>query len=213
MPRAAEPTRKRILEAAYRLFRRRGYSRVTMDEIAATARLTKRTLYHHFESKDRLLTEVLADQHELALRAFRTFGDKLSGPPESIVAGMFRELAVWADRPRWAGSGFTRLVIELADLPGHPARKIARRHKAQLEDCLAERLAQSGVARSKELARAVWLLSEGAISLILVHGDRGYSSAASQAAMILVQEYAKEQVGVALTSPTSSSASIKSRHV
>jgi AcrR family transcriptional regulator len=109
-----------------------------MDEIAAVAKLTKRTIYHHFQSKDRLLADVLEAQHDLALQAFRTFGDKLSGAPEAIVAGMFTELAVWADRPRWAGSGFTRLVIELADSPGHPARTIARRHKAQLEDCLAE---------------------------------------------------------------------------
>ena len=211
MPRPAEPTRKRILESAYRLFRRRGYSRVTMDEIAATARLTKRTLYHHFESKDRLLAEVLAEQHELALRAFRTFGDKLSGSAEEIVAGMFRELAVWADRPRWAGSGFTRLVIELADLPGHPARKIARRHKAELEECLAELLAQSGIERSKELARAVWLLSEGAISLMLVHGDRGYSTAASQAATTLVQNYEREQIGATLLPSCSPSASANTR--
>lgn len=192
MPRTAEPTRKRILDAAYRLFRRRGYSRVTMDEIAASAKLTKRTLYHHFESKDRLLADVLEAQHDLGLQAFRTFGAKLSGSPEAIVAGMFQELAVWADRPRWAGSGFTRLVIELADLPGHPARTIARRHKAQLEDCLADLLTESGVERAKDLARAMWLLSEGAISLILVHGDRGYSAAASHAAKMLVQQYARE---------------------
>lgn len=208
MPRAAEPTRKRILEAAYRLFRRQGYARVTMDEIAAAARLTKRTLYHHFESKDRLLTDVLAEQHELALHAFRTFGDRLSGSPEEIVTAMFRDLAVWADRPRWAGSGFTRLVIELADLPGHPARKIARRHKAQLEDCLADLLAQSGVERSRELARAVWLLSEGATSLILVHGDRGYSTAASQAATMLVQRYLSAQTANALHPSSATSASV-----
>jgi len=209
MPRSAEPTRKRILDAAYRLFRRQGYSRVTMEEIAATADLTKRTLYHHFESKDRLLADVLVEQHELALHAFRTFADKLSGSPETIVAGMFRDLAVWADRPRWAGSGFTRLVIELADLPGHPARKIARKHKAQLEDCLADLLAQSGVERSKELARAVWLLSEGAISLILIHGDRGYSAAASQAATLLVQQYLSVQFANTLLPSSSTSAPTK----
>lgn len=189
MPRRAEVTRLRIREAAYRLFRRRGYSRVTMDQIAAAAKLTKRTLYHHFESKDQLLADVLEAQHELALQAFQTFGAGLSGSPESIVAGMFRDLAVWADQPRWAGSGFTRLVIELADMPGHPARKIARRHKAQLEACLAELLARSGIKEAKGLARAVWLLCEGAISLILVHGDRGYSTAASQAAGMLVQRF------------------------
>jgi AcrR family transcriptional regulator len=187
MPRSAEQTRKRILESAYKLFRRQGYNRVTMDDIAAAAALTKRTLYHHFKSKDQLLGNVLESQHHLALQAFRTFGDRLSGSPEAIVEGMFKELAVWADRPRWAGSGFTRLVIELADLPGHPARLIARRHKAQLEHCLAELLGRSGVSQPGELARAIWLLSEGAISLILVHGDRGYSAAASQAAKTLVR--------------------------
>lgn len=189
MPRPAEPTRKRILEAAYRLFRRQGYNRVSMDEIAAAAKLTKRTLYHHFRSKDQLLADVLEAQNELVLQAFKTFGDQLSGSPEAIVEGMFQQLAVWSDRPRWAGSGFTRLVIELADLPGHPARLIARRHKTELERCLAELLGRSGVERPHELARAVWLLSEGAISLILVHGDRGYSAAASQAAKVLVQHY------------------------
>ncbi len=195
MPRSPQPTRKRILEAAYKLFRRQGYNRVSMDEIAAAAALTKRTLYHHFRSKDQLLADVLDAQNDLAVQAFRTFGDRLSGSPEAIVEGMFQQLAVWSDRPRWAGSGFTRLVIELADLPGHPARLIARRHKAQLERCLAELLARSGVERARELARAVWLLSEGAISLILIHGDHGYSAAASEAAKTLVRYYLNPSLG------------------
>jgi AcrR family transcriptional regulator len=186
MPRSSEQTRKRILDAAYRLFRRRGYSRVSMDEIAAATRVTKRTLYYHFESKDQLLAHVLEAQHQLALAAFKTFGDRLSGSPAAIIEGLFRELAVWADRPRWAGSGFTRLVIELADLPGHPARLIARRHKAMLEAHLTELLERSGVERAAEIAREVWLLSEGAISLILVHGDRGYAAAAARAAQALL---------------------------
>jgi AcrR family transcriptional regulator len=192
VPRSAEQTRARVLEAAYKLFRRQGYNRVTMDDIAKAAELTKRTLYHHFNSKDQLLADVLESQHHLALQAFRTFGDNLSGSAETIVEAMFQDLSVWADRPRWAGSGFTRLVIELADLPGHPARLIARRHKAQLEKCFAELLDRSGVGRPNELARAVWLLSEGAISLILIHGDRGYSAAASEAAITLVRHHLKE---------------------
>jgi len=48
MPRSATRTREQILDGAYRLFRRRGYSRVTMDDIAAEAKLTKRTFSHDF---------------------------------------------------------------------------------------------------------------------------------------------------------------------
>jgi len=192
MSRSAAATRARIIEGAYKLFRRQGYNRVSMDDIAAAASVTKRTLYHHFTSKDELLGNVLESQHHLALNAFRTFGDRLSGSADEIVASMFKDLAVWADRPRWAGSGFTRLVIELADLPGHPARLIARRHKAELERCLADLLNRAGVREAAELARAVWLLSEGAISLILVHGNRGYSNAAAEAARMLLRSHVQK---------------------
>ncbi|HYI30010.1 MAG TPA: helix-turn-helix domain-containing protein [Bradyrhizobium sp.] len=187
MPRSSASTRQTILDAAYGLFRRKGFTRVSMDEIAARASVTKRTLYYHFASKDRLLAEVLEAQHALALAAFQTFGESLTGSPEAIIDKLFKDLAVWSDSPRWAGSGFTRLVIELADLRGHPARLIARRHKAMLEGHLAELLARAGVASPRELAREIWLLSEGAISLILVHGDRGYAAAAAAAARKLIR--------------------------
>lgn len=158
-----------------------------MDEIAAAAKVTKRTLYYHFTSKDQLLEAVLESQHSLALAAFRTFGDRLTGKPHAIVDELFRQLEVWADRPRWTGSGFTRLVVELADLPGHPARVIAKRHKAMLEDHLAELLARAKVKSARERAREIWLLSEGAISLMLVHGNRGYAAAAAKAAKRLLR--------------------------
>jgi len=187
MPRDSQRTRQRILDAAYGQFRRRGYARVSMDEIAAATAVTKRTLYYHFESKDQLLAAVLEAQHRLALAAFRTFGDKLSGSAEEIVDTLFRDLAAWSDRPRWAGSGFTRLVVELADLPGHPARTIARRHKTMLEAHLAELFARAGVSSPRERAREVWLLSEGAISLILVNRDRSYAAAAALAAKKLLR--------------------------
>lgn len=191
MPRSRIETRRKILDAAYSLFRQRGYSRVTMDDISEHAKLTKRTLYNHFESKDQLLADVLEAQHELALQAFRTFGDGLSGSAESIVEAMFVDLSNWAKSPRWAGSGFTRFVIELADLPGHPARSIARRHKAQLEKCLSDLLAEVGTREPATLARSIWLLTEGAMVLILIHGDRGYAKAASEAAVALARLHAK----------------------
>ena len=186
MPRSSAQTRKSILDAGYALFRRKGFTRVSMNDIAAAAKLTKRTLYYHFKSKDELLTAVFAAQHELAFAAFRTFGERLEGSPEVIIDTMFHDLAVWADTPRWAGSGFTRLVVELADLRGHPARAVARRHKALLEQHLGEVLNRARVPEPRERAREIWLLSEGAISLMLVHGDRKYAAAAAAAAKRLL---------------------------
>jgi AcrR family transcriptional regulator len=158
-----------------------------MDEIAAAASVTKRTLYQHFESKDALLAAVLQAHHELALIAFETYGDGLTGTPKEIINSLFKALIAWADRPRWAGSGLTRLVIELADLPGHPARTIARRHKAIHEAKLAELFAKAKASEPRELAREVTLLSEGAMLMMLVHRDRSYALAAAKAANKLVR--------------------------
>ncbi len=187
MPKTQGSTRQQILDAAYIQFRRRGFTRIGVDEIAAAAKITKRTLYYHFKSKDDLLAAVLEAQHELALKAFRTFGDSLAGTPQQIVDALFNQLVEWVSKPYWAGSGFTRLAIELADLPGHPARSIAKRHKAVLEDSLADLLAKANVDAPKERAREIWLLSEGAISLVLIHRDPRYAKAAGEAARRLIE--------------------------
>lgn len=187
MPRSATKTRQNILDAAYVQFRRRGYTRVSLDQIAAAARVTKRTLYYHFKSKDDLLGAVLEAQNRLALAAFRTFGDHLSGTPEEIVQMMFNDIAVWSTRPDFAGTGFTRFVIELADLPGHPARVIARRHKALLEAHLAALLKRATVVQAERRARELMLLSEGAVVMLLVHRDRRYVAAAAEVAKQLIR--------------------------
>jgi AcrR family transcriptional regulator len=186
MPRASEETRPEILQAAYKLFRRRGFFRVGMDEIADTAGVTKRTLYYHFDSKDALLTAVLASQHERTFADFQNYGIELSGDADALIDKLFEGLVKWSSKPRWAGSGFTRLAIELADLSGHPARSIARQHKALMEQHLERLLAEAGVPAPKARARELFLLIEGAMVMILIHGDRNYCTAAADAAKRLV---------------------------
>ena len=56
-----------------------------------------------------------------------------------------------------------------------------------LEAHLAELFARAGVSSPRERAREVWLLSEGAISLILVNRDRSYAAAAALAAKKLLR--------------------------
>jgi len=184
MPRSREPTRQRVLETAYALFRRKGLTRASMDEIAEASGVSKRSLYQHFGSKESLLEAVLEGQHPLALTAFRTFAGQLTGTPEEIIDALFADLARWSSKPRWSGSGFTRLAIEVADLPGHPARAIARRHKAMLEIHLSDLLAK--VESPGERAREIVLLLEGTMVLILIHQDPSYAKASAAAAKRLV---------------------------
>jgi AcrR family transcriptional regulator len=186
MPRSAAATRKRILDAAYVEFRRRGYARVGVDQVSLAAKVTKRTLYYHFDSKDALLAAVLERQHELAVLAWDQFSGELASQPRRLIARMFDDLIRWSSQPRWPGSGFSRVATELADLPGHPARTIASRHKALIETRLADMLAHGRIARPQQLAREIWLLTEGAMTCILIHRDTRYAEAAKRAALRLM---------------------------
>jgi hypothetical protein len=77
------------------------------------------------------------------------------------------------------GPGSTRLAMELADLPGHPARKAARRHKMAVEESYAELLKRAGVPQSGERAKEIAILAEGATALILIHGSTTYADIAA----------------------------------
>jgi AcrR family transcriptional regulator len=55
-------TRARLLEAAARVYARRGFDGATLDEVASDAGLTKGAVYDHFGSKENLLLALL-DEH------------------------------------------------------------------------------------------------------------------------------------------------------
>src|SRR5215510_14833632 len=64
-PRADDPrvvrTRAAAVDAARTLFLRKGYAGTTMEEIAAAAGLTKRTVYNNYGDKGALFTQIVAD--------------------------------------------------------------------------------------------------------------------------------------------------------
>ncbi len=188
MRRKSDETRRRIIDAAYECFWRAGFTRTNLDSIAARARVTKRTLYSYFRSKDDLLAAVLTHYNELAAQRFKRIGDRMPPGRDGLIDSFFGQLAGWAAAtPRWSGSGFTRLTVELADLPGHPARAIARRAKLALEAWLGARLQAARVAQPKDRAAEIMLLTEGAMALTLIHGQRQYIERAAGAAKALLR--------------------------
>ncbi len=188
MARDGGATRRRIIDSAYELFYRDGFSRSGVDAIAKAAKVTKRTLYYHFNSKDALLAAVLEAQHQMALQRVQRWAGRGGDNPVAMVNMIFSGFATWARRPGWRGSGFTRSAMELADLPGHPARAAAHRHKAAVEEWLATRFAQSRLDRPRQTARQLTLLLEGCLSLVLIHGDIAYVTEAASAAQVLVSQ-------------------------
>jgi AcrR family transcriptional regulator len=78
----ADATRATLIAAARRLFARRGYPDVSVDEIVQAARVTKGALYHHFKDKQELfrgvVEQIQATIRERLMAAAALPGDALA---------------------------------------------------------------------------------------------------------------------------------------
>jgi AcrR family transcriptional regulator len=83
-------TRRRLLDVAAELFIERGYSAVSMRDIATAARLTKGAVYGHFRSKGQLLVEVI--RWKIAERDHAPGFSEAIADPGRGVALMYDEL-------------------------------------------------------------------------------------------------------------------------
>src|SRR5713226_3398704 len=67
-------TRRKILEAARRMFVQHGYEATTMRAIAAKIGYTPTAIYHHFRDKEALLTELSTQDFRALAQAFQQVG-------------------------------------------------------------------------------------------------------------------------------------------
>ena len=78
-----------IILAAGQMMRERGYADLNMDDLATEVGISKPTLYHHFKSKEELVSQVL-------IRSFEMFEDYLNQPstlrPVERIAAALRLL-------------------------------------------------------------------------------------------------------------------------
>ncbi|ANT51244.1 TetR/AcrR family transcriptional regulator [Mesorhizobium amorphae] len=183
----ASPTRKRIVDAATKLFYAEGIGRVSVDAVAEKAGLTKRTLYYHFKSKDDLIAAYLDSRDQPNIKQMAGWFEAAEGSIERKVEAIFTNLARVARHPKWKGCGFLRTAAELAAMPGHPAVKAGSRHKKNFETWLAGELSGHGVGEPQVLAREIVLLMDGAFSIMLIHRNPDYVEAAGRAAATLVR--------------------------
>jgi AcrR family transcriptional regulator len=134
---SVEERRHQIVTRAAELFDQSGYSTTTMDDIAAAVGVAKPTLYHYFDSKDRILTSIheefidlLISQHE----ARRDAGLK----PEQLLLEVMADILELMQTHR----GHVRVFFEHhRELPSEvqvPMREKRDRYESMVEQLYSE---------------------------------------------------------------------------
>ena len=90
LPRAANPksTREKILDAAAKCFQKCGVSATTMEDIANTAGLGRKTLYRTFSSRSELIDALAIHHIDLFLDQIKSLVDHSATLEEAIVVGI-----------------------------------------------------------------------------------------------------------------------------
>ena len=178
--------RDRVLKTASRLFYVEGIRAVGVERVAAEAGVSKMTLYRHFPSKDDLVVAVLEARDEPALNTLRAAAGHAEGGPREQILACFAGLGPWFASRGFRGCPFMNASLELHD-PGHPARAVARRHKAATRDAFARAARDAGHddATADALADQLALLFDGAIAQAQMRDPATAARAALAAATAL----------------------------
>ena len=173
----------RIVEAASPLFYRRGLAAVTVEDIAAAAGLTKRTLYYHFPTKDDLIVAYL-ERWRTRIRATLEAGGEHADPLDTLL-GAFRRLEREVARDGYRGCPFVNAVTELNDR-AHPATALAVAYKEDRRAWFERLLVAAGIPSAEKLSRQLTLLWDGAMVRSLVHNSAAPVREAHDAAAGLI---------------------------
>lgn len=133
---ASDRRRDRVLRIAQRVFIKRGYHAATMDEIAAAAGISKRTLYQLVASKEDLFMALLARHRRPLTLPVETAGC----PPREVL---FDYLSAWSRHVLSPDSiALTRLIMG-EYLRGRTLSRLLDRQTAKpCKDALLDYLAQ-----------------------------------------------------------------------
>ncbi len=79
-------SRQEILRTAARLFQQRGYDATSMNDVASALKLSKGGLYHHFQSKDEILYEIMNHAMEITQERVLNPVRSIADPEERLRA-------------------------------------------------------------------------------------------------------------------------------
>ncbi len=166
------------MQAADRLFYRKGIRAVGVDSVAAEAGISKRSLYDTFSSKDALVAAYLRHRIQPLPASDQ--------PPAPQVLALFDSLHGRFAKGDFRGCPFVNAVTELAE-DCAAARVIAVEFKEERRQHILSLLVQAGAADPDLLASQIALLFEGAIASMLVRQNPAVALQARDAAAVLMR--------------------------
>lgn len=156
------PAKRRILEAATRLFSTEGIRAVGIDRLIQESSVTKATFYKHFGSKDRLIQHYLRASSEQLLAMLDARIAEADSPQAGLTA-IVETVSTALHADGFRGSLFVNAAAEFPD-PADPVRIIIAEHHESIASRITELLQRIGHPLAGEAADRIMVAYVGALS-------------------------------------------------
>jgi TetR/AcrR family transcriptional regulator, cholesterol catabolism regulator len=135
--------RDELLAKAAHLFRKKGYHATTMKDIAAELEILPGSLYHHIESKESLLVEIMQRGIEVLLERVRPIAASDLAPSEKLKAIVQTHVLSITEHP----DVLTVFLHELKSLP--EARRVEQLRLRDEYEQLLGGVVEEGIAQGE----------------------------------------------------------------
>ncbi|PIK80409.1 TetR family transcriptional regulator [Pseudomonas sp. 382] len=179
-------TREKILATAEKLIYENGIHATGMDLLVKTSGVARKSIYRYFATKDDVAAAALNARDVRWMQWFRSECEKAQ-TPQARILGIFDVLGSWFESDGFRGCAFINTAGEVGDADD-PIRQIARLHKQKLLDYTLELTRQLQVKDPVKLARQLFVLIEGTITVARVMGDFTALDSAREIARLLLEQ-------------------------
>ncbi|UTW57802.1 TetR/AcrR family transcriptional regulator [Kordiimonas sp. SCSIO 12603] len=179
--------KEKLIETATVLFSEYGFHATGINRILEESGIAKKTLYHHFSSKDELIVEVLQRYDRLARQKFKTMVEERAAFPLERIFAFFDVLEDWYEDKNFFGCFFTNAVGEYSAVESE-IRAACQNYKKEMRYYLRELCFLAGLPDPEKLGDQLFMLFEGATVIAQVAGDSKSAILAKQTATQLIEQ-------------------------
>ncbi len=183
---AQSSKREQLIQASLELFSLTGYSAVGVNTISEKAGVTKKTLYHHFKSKEELILAVLRYYDERHRNSFMRAVEAKAENSKDRLLVIFDILEEWFNSKNFSGCLFVRAMGEFPK-EGTSIRSVCQESKILTQRYIQSLAVEAGLQDADELSEQFMLLIEGAITMAQVNNSHLSAVRAKNAAKVLIQ--------------------------
>lgn len=179
--------RQHLVDTAIALFSAHGFHGVGIDRIAEEARVSKKTMYHHFRSKEELIVAALKHRDRQFRDEFVKGVEAAAETPRERLLAVFDVAQAWFSDDRFYGCMFINAVGEYSE-PDTEIRAACKAFKRQMLSYIEELAEKAGLDNPQEVAAALAILLEGSIVTAQVSENSACAQTARHAAEVLIDK-------------------------